>query len=84
MHIVAITKLMDLNKSLDIFFINYQLDLVLQMNFVSDNILLIFSQSNVNIIIDTKLHPIILSIYQIKQNRLTEVRKIINKRNTPI
>ena len=36
----------------------YQLDLVLKLNFISDNIILIFSQSNVNITIDTKIHPI--------------------------
>ena len=34
----------------------YELDtLVLQWNFVADNIKLIFSMSNVNIIVDTKL-----------------------------
>ena len=32
--------------------------LVLKLNFVSDNIILIFSQSNVNITIDTKIHQI--------------------------
>ena len=42
------------------FAIYYQLDqLVLQWNFVADNIKLIFSMSNVNIIVDTKLQPII-------------------------
>ena len=35
----------------------YQLDLVLQLNFVSDNTILVFSKSNVNITID-KIHPI--------------------------
>ena len=35
----------------------YQLDLALQLNFVADNIILIFSQPNVNII-DTEIHPI--------------------------
>ena len=32
--------------------------LVLKLNFAPDNIILIFSQSNVNITIDTKIHPI--------------------------
>ena len=37
----------------------YQLDpLVLQWNFVADNIKLIFSMSDVNIVVDTKLQPI--------------------------
>ena len=35
----------------------YQLDLALQLNCVADNIILIFSQPNVNII-DTEIHPI--------------------------
>ena len=36
----------------------YQLDpLVLELNFVADNIKLILSMSNVNIIVDTKLQP---------------------------
>ena len=42
----------------NLFYIIYQLDLVLKLNFVSDIIILIFSQSNVNITIDTKIHPI--------------------------
>ena len=33
----------------------YQLDLVLQLNFVLGNNILIFSQSNVKIMIDTKI-----------------------------
>ena len=50
---------MDPNKVLvNLFYIIYQLDLVLKLNFVSDNIILIFSQSNVNITIDTKIHAI--------------------------
>ena len=58
----------------------YQLDLVLKMNFVSDNIISIFSQSNVNITIDTKIHQLLLCIFQIKQNRLTVVMERIIKR----
>ena len=51
---------MDPNKVLVNLFSNiYQLDLVLKLNFVSDNIILIFSQSNVNITIDTKINPVI-------------------------
>ena len=51
----------------------YQLDpLVLELNFVADNIKLIFSMPNVNIIVDTKLQPNNkLYIVQIKQNRIT-------------
>ena len=64
MYIVAIAKFMDPNKSLGVALF-YQLTLVLQMSFVSDYSILIFSQSHVNIIINTKLHPIILCIYQI-------------------
>ena len=56
MYIVAIAKLMDPNKSLVNFGCNIlSIDLVIQMNFVSDIIILIFSQSNVNITIDTKI-----------------------------
>ena len=47
---------MDPNKVLVNFFSH---NLVLKLNFVSDNIILIFSQSNVNITIDTKIHPVI-------------------------
>ena len=50
---------MDPNKVLVNLFSIYQLDLVLKLNFVSDNIILIFNQSNVNITIDTKIHPVI-------------------------
>ena len=49
---------MDSNKLwLICFTLIYQLDLALQLNFVADNIILIFSQPNVNII-DTEIHPI--------------------------
>ena len=44
---------MDSNKLLVI----DQLDIALQLNFVADNVILIFSQPNVNII-DTEIHPI--------------------------
>ena len=50
MYIVAIAKFIDPNKSL----VNWFCKFVLQMNFESDNIILIFSQSNMNIIIDTE------------------------------
>ena len=46
------------NASVNSFCIIYQLDSVLKLNLVSDNIILVFSQSNVNITIDTKIHPI--------------------------
>ena len=39
--------------------------------------MLIFSQSNVNIMIDTKKHPI-LCIFQIKQNKFTVIIKGAN------
>ena len=48
---------MDSNRLLVNLFYIYQLDLALQLNFVADNIILIFSQPNVNII-DTEIHPI--------------------------
>ena len=57
--IVAIAKKLTHNKLL--LLINYlfvALDpLVVQRNLVADNIKLIFSMSNVNIIVDTKLQP---------------------------
>ena len=57
-YTVAFTILMGPNKVLvNLFCIIYQLDLVLKLNFVSDNIILIFRQSNVNITIDTKMYP---------------------------
>ena len=59
MYIVAIAILLDPNKLLVNFLaLFYQLDLVLKLNFVSDNIILIFSQSSVNIMIGTNIHPI--------------------------
>ena len=52
---------MDSNKLLvNLFYINLsirELDLALQLNFVAENINLIVSQPNVNII-DTEIHPI--------------------------
>ena len=70
MYIVAIARLMDSNTLLVNCFLHY---LDLQWNFVSDNIILIFNQSNLNIVIMQKLHPIIIifffCIFQIKQNR---------------
>ena len=36
----------------------HQLDLVLQLNYVSDSFTFIFSQPKVNNLIDTKIHPI--------------------------
>ena len=47
-----------INYCLICFAVFYQLDHVVQSNFVADNIKLIFSISNVNIIVDTKLQPI--------------------------
>ena len=49
-YTVAIAILMDPNKVL--------VNLFCKLNFVSDNIILIFNQSNVNIAINTKIHPI--------------------------
>ena len=43
-----------MNHWLICFALFYQLDLVLQLTFASDNIILIFSQSNVNFMIDSK------------------------------
>ena len=57
MYIAVIAKLMDQNKLL-CFALFFQLDLVKQLSLVSENINLIFSQSNVNIMIGTKIHPI--------------------------
>ena len=61
MYIVAIAKIADSQQIIafnNFFALFYQLDpLVLQWNFVADNIKLIFSMSNVNIIVDTELQP---------------------------
>ena len=58
MYIMDIAKSMDSNKLLLIYFtLIYQLDLALQLNLVADNIILIFSQPNVNII-GTEIYPI--------------------------
>ena len=46
----------------------YQLDLVLKLNFISDNIILIFNQSNVNITIDTKIQ-LITSLHTSNQTK---------------
>ena len=61
----------------------YQLGpLVLELNFVADNIKLIFSMPNVNIIVDTKLQPYNkLCIVQIKQNRLIVTKEQIKGMN---
>ena len=65
---------MDPNKVLvNLFCIILSIRFSLEVEFVSDSIILIYSQSSVNIMIDTKIHPIILCIFQIKQNRLTVV-----------
>ena len=58
-----------INYLLICFALFYQLVLVLQLNFVSDSIVLIFSQSTVNIMIDTKCIQLSLCIFQIKQNK---------------
>ena len=47
---------MDSNKLL-VNLLNINLDLALQLNIAADNIILIFSLPNVNII-DTEIHPI--------------------------
>ena len=62
MYIVAIAKIADsqilLLKLIICFALFYQLDpFVSQCNLVADNIKLIFSMSNVNIIVDIKLQP---------------------------
>ena len=58
MSIVAIAKITDSQKKIAFDALFYQLDpLVLQCNFVADNIKLILSMSIVNIIVDIKLHP---------------------------
>ena len=50
---------MDPNKVLaNLFGIILSITFSLEVEFVSDNIILIFSQSNVNIMIDTNIHPI--------------------------
>ena len=50
---------MDPNKvSVNLFCIKLSIKFSLELSFVSDNIILIVSQSNVNITIDTKIHPI--------------------------
>ena len=56
--------------------------LVLQWNFVADNIKSIFSMSNVIIVVDTKLQPNNFCIFQIKQNRFTSSERI-NLRVSP-
>ena len=67
------------------FALYYQLDpLVLELNFVADNIKLILSMSNVNIIVDTKLQPNNkLCIVQIKQKGFTSNERT-DQRNKPI
>ena len=55
MYIISIAKLIDPSKFVNLFALFYKLDLVVRLNFVSDNIILIFSQSNVNILTDTKI-----------------------------
>ena len=63
---------MDSNKLwLICFTLIYRLDLALQLNFVADNIILIFSQPNVNII-DTEIHPI-NSLHISKYNKINSV-----------
>ena len=62
LYTVAIAKIADSQQIIafyKLFFaIFYLLDpLVLQWNFVADNIKLIFSKSNVNNIVDTKMQP---------------------------
>ena len=72
---------MDTNKVLvNLFCIILSIRFSLEVEFVSDNIILIFSQSSVNIMIETKIHPIVLCIFQMKQNRLTVVMERIIKR----
>ena len=56
-YTVAIAILMDPNKVLvNLFCIILSIRFKLEVDFFSDNIILIFSQSNVNITIDTKIH----------------------------
>ena len=55
MYIISIAKLIDQGKYVNLFALFYLLDLVVRLNLVSDNIILIFSQSNVNILTDTKI-----------------------------
>ena len=51
---------MDPNKVLvNLFSIILSIRFSLKVEFFLDNIILIFSQSNVNITIDTKIHPVI-------------------------
>ena len=58
-YTVVIAIYLDPKKVLvNLFCIILSIRSVLKFNFVSDNIILIFSQSNVNITIDTKIHPI--------------------------
>ena len=58
-YTVAIAISMDPNKVLaDLFCIILSMRFSLEVEFVSDNVILIFSQSNVNIRIDTEMHPI--------------------------
>ena len=56
---VAIAISLDPNKVLvNLFCIIISMRFSLEVEFVSDNVILIFSQSNVNIRINTKMHPI--------------------------
>ena len=56
---------MDPNKVLvNLFCISLSIRFFLEVEFASDIIILIFSQSNVNITIETKIHPI-ASLYRL-------------------
>ena len=58
-HTVAIAILMDPNKVLvNLLCIILSIRFSLEVEFVSDNIILVFNQSNVDITINTKIHPI--------------------------
>ena len=62
MYTVAIAKIADSQQIIAFYLLVFCIILSirpisLQWNFVSDNIKLIFSKSNVNIIVDTKLQP---------------------------
>ena len=66
---------MDSNKLLvKLFYINLSIRFSLAIEFVADNIILIFSQPNVNII-DTELHPINSLHISNKTNKLTVLAK---------
>ena len=73
MYIVAILKFMDPNKSL----VNLFCKFVLQMNFVSDNIILIFSPLDMNIIIYTN----ITSNYSLHISNQTKLINCSKKKN---